>query len=484
VEDQLLPVQKSKNKMWPIVGAVMALFIVVGVAVAAYYVSNKLNTTASVAPNAAPGSQASGGCTTNPAQCNAKKGETCVNGVCKVTKPPTGSTCTPTNCPGPEFYCSATGACLNATGYCGTALCSGTCDKTDPAHPVCKTVTTTSGACSGGGKVCHYGQCSTGYQSTSGTCDGANLVCCIPLSNCPNTDCNIPGSADGAIKCSLTNGNQTFCCPTTKPLYDGTKCVAPTTACSGGGKVCHYNVCSTGYQSASGTCTGTNLVCCAPIPSCPNTDCNISGSVVGVIKCSLTNGNQTFCCPTATPLFNGTKCVAKTTTAQGCPAVPCTGVQVCVSGVCRTPAGIDLIQCGNEQCNQTTEKCCPSGCKLKGQVCGGGTPTPTVIITPEVGKCVATQLFLQKADGTYNTTPMTSTQLNSLKVGNKIRMTVAGSLADLKARFRVKIDGIVDGDWLASQGYVGTAKKTSFYNGYEIKKLGTYIFESQVSTKP
>jgi len=79
---------------------------------------------------------------------------------------------------------------------------------------------------------------------------------------------------------------------------------------------------------------------------------------------------------------------------------------------------------------------------------------------------------------------LTQAELNNLKVGNKIGMSVKGSLPNLRARFRVTVDGVVDGDWLASQGYNDTEKLFSHYDGYEIKKVGTYKFEAQVSTTP
>ena len=50
--DPPMPEAKPKSKVWPIVGGIVALLLVVGVAGAAYYVSNQLSTRQAVAPNA------------------------------------------------------------------------------------------------------------------------------------------------------------------------------------------------------------------------------------------------------------------------------------------------------------------------------------------------------------------------------------------------------------------------------------------------
>jgi len=51
-EEPVIPTEKPKNKISPIVGGLVALLFVVGVAGAAYYVSNQLSTRQAVAPNA------------------------------------------------------------------------------------------------------------------------------------------------------------------------------------------------------------------------------------------------------------------------------------------------------------------------------------------------------------------------------------------------------------------------------------------------
>ena len=98
--------------------AILAVVLVAGIAGAAYYVSNQLNTRTGV--GSGDRTFAAGGCTNNPAQC--KDNEHCVAGVCKTNTPTptgygTGYVCTDAVCPAPNFRCNSTHtSCLAVIG--------------------------------------------------------------------------------------------------------------------------------------------------------------------------------------------------------------------------------------------------------------------------------------------------------------------------------------------------------------------------------
>lgn len=134
--------QKSNNKsrILSVIGAVMAILLVGGVAVGSFYFTRNLNM-ASVpnAPDSEPAAACSndGDCSTgkycdtkskkcktafNNDRCRGvvctKPGEVCVNGACKWVKPTEyeaipGYRCTAENCPAPQFYCANYNTCID-----------------------------------------------------------------------------------------------------------------------------------------------------------------------------------------------------------------------------------------------------------------------------------------------------------------------------------------------------------------------------------
>jgi hypothetical protein len=93
------------------------------------------------------------------------------------------------------------------------------------------------------------------------------------------------------------------------------------------------------------------------------------------------------------------------------------------------------------------------------------------------------KILKEKADGTF-TAPLTQAQLNNLKEGDKIRLTVTGSKANLKSKFRVVIDEVIENPtWRTGTGYTDPVTKKISYYDYEITKLGSYTFRGIVSTK-
>ncbi|KKS63036.1 MAG: hypothetical protein UV29_C0007G0009 [Candidatus Collierbacteria bacterium GW2011_GWD2_42_50] len=94
-------------------------------------------------------------------------------------------------------------------------------------------------------------------------------------------------------------------------------------------------------------------------------------------------------------------------------------------------------------------------------VIGYKAATPT---TPVVGACVNVKIY-KAVNGTYSTTPLTTTQLQNLKVGDLLKFAVTGSLDNLKAQFRVHVNNI-PGDWMPASS---TVAKVSSYSDYLVK---------------
>ena len=115
--------------------------------------------------------------------------------------------------------------------------------------------------------------------------------------------------------------------------------------------------------------------------------------------------------------------------------------------------------------------------------CGGTRVVPGTKSCAEVGVCTEVALYAKTATG-YSTTPMTVAQRNALHIGDKIRIAITGSKANLKARFRVFIDDAVETpEWKMGQAYSAANHLTMYFSDYEITKAGNYKFEGQVSSK-
>lgn len=530
MEDNLTP-KKSNKKLLPILGAVMALFLVVGVAVASYFVSNKLANTAGIAANA-PASvpQAAAGCNDHPEKCNKKK-ENCVNNVC-VPKPKDTEApgCNATNCPGPEFYCATNGACLNTTGYCGGTKCNGTCDRSKPDKPKCITSTITSdpvAQCTSPNtcKVSTAACGASGGTPVTGVCNSGYCCAPAPVNNCVAPYACYTGS------CASNGGLESV---SNKTCADGKSCCVPAVTqaltCTSPNSCMSLASCNAGNRDNLGKrgcgTGGDGIICCAPAANPTATD-TPTGTPTPK-KCSAPNSckNSYIECygsggsPISDTCTSGYCCSPSAPTVTAPPAGGCQTNsdckqpgQVCeADGVCRIPQGIDVIHCGNDECNQTTEKCCPSGCKPKSSSCGGGsctdtdwTPDPKTVCNTRdvtqtsncgntrvvkgtkdcvVGACVALKIYKKGVDGVYSLAPMTSTELAALKLNNTVLLATTANEGSLKARFQITIDNVVEAPgWRLSTGYQNAAKTVSTYE-YTITKAGQYKFEGQVSTKP
>lgn len=281
---------------------------------------------------------------------------------------------------------------------------------------------------------------------------------------------------------------------------------------------CDPNVCKNGFHC---TTEGGFSFCRAE----SGTGCTSSADCAAGLTCS---GSPKKCVgsvinPTVTPPgFN-------------CYKTPCGGGQCCTTdtgktadGYCTTCTGkLDMIVCGTVTCDAATDHCCPSGCKAKGKACGAEPPTsctdtswapdPAATcdtdsieqtsncgtkrtiggtkVCSKVGACMEVKVFKKDVDGIYPLTPMTAAQLNSMKIGDTLRLTVKGSIANLQARFRVQFNGtpmFLPGAivWQDSPnqrprtGFVDPTTKLISYYEFVATRSGTYLFEGFVTSKP
>jgi hypothetical protein len=171
-----MPQGKPKKKILPVIGGVLALLLVVGVAGAAYYVSNQLSTRQAVAPTA-PESKPLAGYT-----CTWKS---CVSGKCATRTQYMSGTCPADDCTGCDAplkkTCSVKGC---VTGKCAThnvsVLATEDCpadDCTDCDAPL--------------KKVCPVKEC------VSGTC-ATHDVSVLATESCPVNECSTVGAACSA----------------------------------------------------------------------------------------------------------------------------------------------------------------------------------------------------------------------------------------------------------------------------------------------
>ena len=415
------PGSKPKGKLPQILGGIAAIILVVGVATAAYFVSNRISGRQAVAPTApeseplAAKKPPTDGC---KGKCSAK--EYCDDGRCRNKEaPPPPYSCNETNCPAPDFYCSSSTNCVRK-------------NKPEPTE----TPAPTGSVCTEGATSCadnHKYVCRSNKWIADGPCVTATGTP-PPMVTCPNPKVCADGTRVDLCRQSCPIVAPTGSIVPTKPTVKPTK--TPTKPPG--------NRCTEQCPGSDGVLRS----CTPPEDDGSSNDslCNLAGRVESC-------GNKPYCCPSAGGAW--------TTDMTACPTTP-------TPTLTPTP-----------------------------------TPTPTLTPTPVAGACMEVALFAKicqpavpggvtcMAEG-YQTTPMTAAQRASLRVGYKIRIAITGSKADLKARFRVLIDGVVEEpEWKLGQessgvgkGYSEADAKTMWYSDYEIKKSGNYKFEGQVTTEP
>ncbi len=100
----------------------------------------------------------------------------------------------------------------------------------------------------------------------------------------------------------------------------------------------------------------------------------------------------------------------------------------------------------------------------------------------EIGACTEIKIF-KKVDGVYGTRPLTQEELQKLKVGDILKLTMTVSPRGSQGKFRVLVNDVVDMDWTASNVPTeGDNWTTLSYEGYAISKPGLHKFVGQVTT--
>ncbi len=414
------PEKKPKNKFKQIALGMIALLLVVGVAGAAYYVSNQLASRGGIALTGPLQPFAAGGCTNNPSQCKAGK-EKCVNGVCKPIAPTptgygTGYTCTSSNCPGPCFSCNATKtSCIGhpEVSGCGGVQATGTPAKTptpSTAKKLCNSIGNNlqcSFGAESGGTQCYSSStsttpqycCSPGVPLLSGKCFTGTATAAPP----PAESCEADQKFIGGVCRNTICGNDSGC--TSPDRCIGGTCVqTPSGTCEYGKDTktvsCTTPLSSTPNNSSlpgtmkltcclNGTYDGCNArAVCVANPSkstCPaGVDCNLPAGTAGASTCNNSVGTPTLCCSTANPEYSATSKACK----------PAGGyTDVCSPGLCcSTTYTSGAFTCKSTATATTQDRfCCHQGeaisggkCVVSTSGCGGGstggggvTATPT-----------------------------------------------------------------------------------------------------------
>jgi hypothetical protein len=96
----------------------------------------------------------------------------------------------------------------------------------------------------------------------------------------------------------------------------------------------------------------------------------------------------------------------------------------------------------------------------------------------EVGACTLISVY-KKIGDVYSMTPLTTAQLQTLKVDDVLKFTLTSSMDGLEGRFRVTV-GSTAGDWMS--GTIEATNKRLVTSGdYTVATAGTYKFEAQVN---
>lgn len=320
-----MPKGKPKSRLLPIIGGVVALLLVVGVAGAAYYVSNQLSNRQAVAPNAPTSKPAASACT--PGTCCSGGGMCVYSSVtrsvscgapgkeCPTATPAPTSTPKPTSTPAPTTPPAPSGCTAGTVGKCGSA---GGCG---PYDFMC----TLQGS--------HYTciqNASCGSQTPSG-CYAGTVGKCGAAGGCASTQmCSLSGSHYTCLDNKNCGGSVGFTCGTNCPsgcTQDGcANCDAGcnsegATACVGGTtRICHLwgGKCTGGYYAdtggacGGGSCTadGTDqATSCAYVNNIGSTD--PAGS-----SCDSTNWTNKSC--TTYTYKCGTRCYQGSCGASAC----------------------------------------------------------------------------------------------------------------------------------------------------------------------
>lgn len=503
-EEVSMPAESPKKKMFPIIGGIVALLLVVGVAGAAYYVSNQLSTRQAIAPTA-PESEPLAG-----SRCAADKEGTC--GVAAGCQ--TGERCK-VQAPGTSFagyYCTPDATCTTQPTPTATPTTK-TCTVRNCSGSVCATTTTTVGytqACPSSNCVDNSSCAATSTPTPTQACE------CVTAQTSGCTS-GIAGVAGTRTCISLGIASKPACgewgsCTPVVP----TATAAPTTTAAPTAPVGGTDVCVSYTYIAGATSSQENQLICNPDRSKINT---INFTTAGTVRIHLTGASAGT---TVTLAGTGTSAAITKVDDNNFDAVIQPGTYTVTiklgnettnslgyinpsGGSCRrygelrdissriTPSALSSFGISTTAGISSPFQCWADTIQgadndTRGQldanydfndfdvVVGYKATTPT---TPVVGACVNVKIY-KAVNGVYPATPLTATQLQSLKVGDLLKFSVTGSLDNLRAQFRVHVNNI-PGNWMSASS---TVAKVSSYSDYLVGSPGSYQFEAQVSTTP
>jgi hypothetical protein len=331
----------------------------------------------------------------NDGQCAA--GSWCSGGAC-IAKLAQGSLCGGTNQCQSGFcvdgYCCDTG-CGSACQACAAAkkqnnLANGTCGQATDAQndprglcsPQAASTCQTDGKCSGGacekwvsGTVCVNASCSSGSQTTQGTCNGTGTCGGSATTACSPYVCNGTTSCFGACTTSAQCAAGNFCSGNVciGKLGTGAMCAAGGDCTSGfcTDGVCCTTQCNGACQACSATlkASGTDGTCGPVVDGTADAACPTTGQATCLTdgKCSGGScedwGSSTACSATIS-------CVgASLTTAATCSGSgACTGSQMsatCGNGLnCNSGGTACRMTCSQNSHCQSGYSCQASACKL------------------------------------------------------------------------------------------------------------------------
>lgn len=481
--DQKLPVIKRKNKMFSAIGAIVVIVLIIGVAIAAYFVSNKLATTAGVAPT---------GPASLPFAKEKKESSDKSKRVIEAEKKNQGKPLTEK-----EIRALKTNKQTEKEEEKAAAVVAGSSNAAiDAAAAALKSTLPPKDQRNKLEQAIAAAQTGQGMKKTADRIKNGQPVTAIEAA----------AAREGGYLAGI-------------PQEKIDASVAPLPMVG----TCNPNLCTNGFHCeaiGTGSCLPNLGQPCGPNNACgTGAKCDPGDGKGG--KTCITSGPITW--PKSCPKGSCPQCDERTSDGKSC-----TSAAYC--GSCDSPT-VDELDCGGTKCDAAVGICCPGGCKPKGQGCGGEvvvtqppecidttwTPDPSTICNTEeleqtsncgrkrrvggtkvctvVGACMEIKVYKKNADGTVAATPLTDEQLNNMGINQALRLTIKGSIANLQARFRVQFNGaamFLPGNivWPEApnqrprDGFVDPATKLISYYDFVATRSGTYTFEGFVSSKP
>lgn len=554
-----LPEAKPKKKVLPVIGGIVALLLVAGVAGAAYYVSNQLSSRQAVAPTA-PESKpmAAGDCeeanpcclgvycssyNTMPSGCSKCNCGTTTNpnwkigGNCGGTAPSCASVCGDSggggggstgDCPagqyketevwgwhdnppacgegcpagqGKPYRCNWSNnsngyscvirnsndhlnACKDASGVAhweyGACVANAGCATCgDPSHPVDDPITAKI-KFSRAGKITLFTRNMAGIVTLTGpktvTINSADAGAAVKQGTTFTVSANEEYSIQVRLSAATEQGNPSYgwiankaatkCGPVKTPGEPLDANNKATGKCGVDADISSLVSLASANSEIAGITAGgaaANIQCWGDWKRGDATqdyDFNDFTLIFGYEKVVVDDCAPKYFCNT-----NSYTCQATTGTyhdlAPGASDfVSCVNTNTCAQNLAADTANPDTGKC------YATQLACENEC----------------IKMIEIGACTEIKIF-KKVDGVYGTRPLTQEELQKLKVGDILKLTMTVSPRGSQGKFRVLVNDVVDMDWTASNVPTeGDNWTTLSYEGYAISKPGLHKFVGQVTT--